>query len=138
MPHFTLEYSDNLRHLDARACLRAVNAALVRTGQFDEVDIKSRARSVAVFEVGVPAAAAPEDTARGIDAASHAGRPERAFAAGQLAVLTGRPPEVRQALTRCVLNALEAAIAPHPGLHLQVTVELVEIDRASYVKAVRP
>ncbi len=117
MPHFILHHSANLNELDVSRCLTAVNAALAASGHFEEIDIKSRAFPAAQFLVGVET--------RG-----------RAFVAGTLSVLTGRSDETRREMGEITLKALMSTIAPTSGLHIQVSVEVVEIQRETYAKSV--
>jgi 5-carboxymethyl-2-hydroxymuconate isomerase len=117
MPHLVIEYSENLALLDPAACLSSANAALVASGQFNEVDIKSRAYCVAAFRVG----------------AEDAGR---AFVAARLSILSGRSLETRQDLSQRVLQALQQNLPSATGLSTQVSVEVVEIDRSTYAKCV--
>ncbi len=118
MPHFTLEHSADVE-LDAMACLRAVNAALVATGHFKEVDIKSRAYRAEAFLVGTDPA-------------------PRAFVAGRLAVLPGRSDEVKAGISSAVLQALLGALPPPGAAQRQVSVEIVDLHRESYAKQVQP
>lgn len=117
MPHFTLEYSANLTDLDVTRCLAAVNGALAASGHFQEVDIKSRAFRADCFLVGVQAQG-------------------RAFVAGRLAVLTGRTEDTRRQMAEIALQALQPCVAAVPGLHIQVSVEVVEMQRDIYAKAI--
>jgi len=117
MPHLVIEYSENLALLDSAACLSSVNAALVASGQFDEVDIKSRAYCAAAFRIG----------------AEHAGR---AFVAARLSLLSGRNLETKQDLSQRILQALRQHLPSAPGLSTQVSVEVLEIDRSTYAKCV--
>ncbi|RZI59637.1 MAG: 5-carboxymethyl-2-hydroxymuconate Delta-isomerase [Rubrivivax sp.] len=117
MPHFVLHHSANLSDLDVNRCLAAVNAALAKSGHFEEIDIKSRAFQAEEFLVGVEA--------RG-----------RAFVAGTLSVLTGRSDERRREMGEIALRALVASVPPKSELHIQVSVEVVEIQRETYAKAV--
>lgn len=117
MPHFTLHYSANLPDLDVSRCLAGVNSALAASGHFDEIDIKSRAFKADDFRVGVEAYG-------------------RGFVAGTLAVLTGRSEETRREMGATALQALTACIQAPSGLHVQVTVDVVELEREVYAKAV--
>lgn len=117
LPHFTLQYSANLAHLDVKRCLAAVNADLARSGHFHEIDIKSRAIKAEEFQVGVEAEG-------------------RGFVAGQLAVLSGRSEETRREMGRIALDALLSCLSATPRLHVQVSVEVVEMHRDIYAKAV--
>ncbi|MEC4717717.1 5-carboxymethyl-2-hydroxymuconate Delta-isomerase [Noviherbaspirillum sp. CPCC 100848] len=117
MPHLFVEYSENLAQFDAAACLATANAELVASGHFEEVDIKSRACCVAAFRVG----SAPAG---------------RAFVAARLSILSGRSPEAKQDLSQRVLKALQQHLPSGTGLNTQLSVEVVDIDRSSYAKAV--
>ncbi len=116
MPHLTIEYTDNLPQFDADQVLMAVNQTLVSSGQFeDDIDIKSRAIRLSAFLVGTSTAG-------------------RAFVHAKLAILSGRSVETKQTLSKDLLGALHAACARPPGLHVQLCVEVQEIERASYAK----
>jgi 5-carboxymethyl-2-hydroxymuconate isomerase len=117
MPHLVLEYSENLEQFDAAACLAIANAALVASGQFEEADIKSRAFCVAAFRVG----SAPAGCA---------------FIAARLSILSGRSLETKQDLSQRVLQALQQQFLSGAGFNTQLSVEVIDIDRASYAKAV--
>ncbi len=116
MPHLTLEYTANLA-LAPAAALGAINAAAFDTGLFGEADIKSRAYCVDDFRIGIQPLA-------------------RAFAHVRIALLGGRSPEERKALADAVLAAMSATLQAPPGHELQLSVETVDLDRASYAKAV--
>ncbi|MGL6071405.1 5-carboxymethyl-2-hydroxymuconate Delta-isomerase [Craterilacuibacter sp.] len=115
MPHLNIEYSDNLPALDAGALLLAMNQALLASGQFDECDIKSRAQKMDAFRIGVSLS-------------------PRAFVHGRLSILDGRPHAIRQALSACLLQVLQQQCWP-AGLELQLSVEVLEIERTAYAKA---
>ena len=116
MPHLTIEYTDNLPQFDADQALLALNQALVVSGQFEEeVDIKSRAICLHAFLVGTSSTG-------------------RAFVHAKLAILSGRSIETKQALSKDLLGALHTAYVWPPGLHVQLCVEVQEIERASYAK----
>ena len=115
MPHLTLEYSANLNTFDAKATLLAVNTALAATGHFVEADIKSRSHRCDTFAVGT--ASAP-----------------RAFVHADLAILSGRPLETRRELSASVLAVLQAQCSAPAGVQLQLSVQVLEIERESYAK----
>jgi 5-carboxymethyl-2-hydroxymuconate isomerase len=117
MPHLTLEYSSNLNHLDPQASLNAINRTLVASGQFEELDIKSRALKFDDFVIGN----------------QHTGH---AFAHAKLAILTGRSVDTKRTLSEQVLATLQSSVPEHVGLAIQLCVEIVEIERESYTKAV--
>lgn len=117
MPHLVVEYSENLAQFESAACLAIVNAALVASGHFEEADIKSRACCVEAFQVGSESAG-------------------RAFIAARLSILSGRNLETKQDLSQLVLQALQQQLPAGMGLNTQVSVEVIDIDRNSYAKAV--
>lgn len=120
MPHLHLEYSDNLKQLDVETTLLRLNHALVGSGQFaQELDIKARAQAFSHFRVGV----APVD---------------RAFACVRLALLSGRSAEVKQQLSSSLLEVLKEAVRDASGLQVQLSVEVIDMDRESYVKVLLP
>lgn len=117
MPHLTIDYSNNLDASITPALLRTANAALLATGQFQEADIKSRAQGFDCFAVGTQVAA-------------------RGFVAARLAILSGRSSQIKREVADALLAALEAAITDDK-LELQISVEVVDIDRDSYAKRLR-
>lgn len=116
MPHLTLEYTANLA-IDPAAALTAINAAAFDSGLFGEADIKSCALCLGDFRTGVQTGA-------------------RAFAHLRIALLSGRSADERKQLANAALAALMATLVPPAGHELQLSVETVELDRASYAKAV--
>jgi len=117
MPHLTLEYTNNLNAINADRLLLALNQTLVDSGHFTDMDIKSRAIGLDTWRVGVSTA-------------------QHAFVHVKLAILSGRSPEVKSALSAALLRVLTDSckgIASHP---VQLCVEMLDIDRASYAKEV--
>ena len=117
MPHLTLEFTNNLSGFDAQKALLHMNKAIFQSGHFDEADIKSRAIPIDCFVIGT----SPEN---------------RAFIHAKLAVLSNRPPAVRQALSTMLLQELGGLLPEHRELHVQICVEILEIERDTYSKAV--
>lgn len=115
MPHLTIEYSDNLPQFDASHALMALNQALVASGQFEEIDIKSRAIRFTDFLVGTSTA-------------------NRAFVHAKLAILSGRSIEIKQELSKNLLSTLNGVCAWPAVLQVQLCVEVLEIERQSYAK----
>jgi 5-carboxymethyl-2-hydroxymuconate isomerase len=115
MPHLTLEYSNNLPQFDADAALLAMNQTLLASGQFEEVDIKSRAIPMGSFLIGT----------------SHTGR---AFVHAKLALLSGRSVEIKQEISQNLLDTLQAVCDWPQALQVQLCVEVQEIERQSYAK----
>ncbi|MEC5398278.1 5-carboxymethyl-2-hydroxymuconate Delta-isomerase [Uliginosibacterium sp. H1] len=117
MPHLVIEYTGNLGAVfDPDAALRAANASLIASGVFEPGHIKSRAVALTHFRVG------------DCDA-------DQAFIHAELRLHDGRSAETRQALGRGVASALQSVCRTKPGLHVQITVEVLELQRAFYMKA---
>lgn len=115
MPHLTIEYSDNLPGFDARAALAHANQMLDASGLFREIDIKSRILICPQFQVGLA------DGGRG-------------FIHARLAILPGRTDQQKADLGQAVLHALRQHLPALPDIHVQISVELYELDTVSYAK----
>ena len=116
MPHLTIEYSANLPHYPKAETLTALNAALCAHPQVqDEADLKTRFIVADSFEIGIAPA-------------------NRAFVHAQLRLLAGRTPEAKKDLSERVAEVLRR-LSPKPaGVMVQLSVEIVDMDRGSYVK----
>lgn len=117
MPHLHMEYTANLPELKAEVALLRMNNALVASGQFSaEHDIKSRAVKHETFRVGT-------------------GIGEQGFVHVKLALLSGRSPEIKKQLADSLLAVIQD-LGPWPtGVSVQLCVEILDIDRDSYAKA---
>lgn len=115
MPHLTIEYSDNLPGFDPRAALTHVNQMLDASGLFQEIDIKSRIIACPVFQVGLA------DSGRG-------------FIHARIAIMPGRTDQQKADLTQAVLHALRQQLPTLADVHVQISVELYQLDAASYAK----
>lgn len=116
MPHLTLEYTDNIPQFQAGQMLGQLNKALLDSGQFEEADIKSRALKLDTYAIG--------NAKQG-----------RGFIHIKIALLSGRTPQVKQALSASLLATLQQGAVWPTEMALQLSVEVLEIDRASYSKA---
>jgi 5-carboxymethyl-2-hydroxymuconate isomerase len=116
MPHLTVEYTGNLPQLNASHVLMALNQALVASGQFEEVDVKSRAVRLDTFLIGT----SPDN---------------RAFVHARLALLSGRNAQTKRELSDSLLRVLKEACEWPAGLHVQLCAEVLEIEREPYAKA---
>jgi 5-carboxymethyl-2-hydroxymuconate isomerase len=116
MPHLTIEYTDNLPQFNANEALEALNKTLVASGQFEEIDIKSRAIRISTFLVGT----SPDD---------------RAFVHVKLAILSGRSIQIKHELSESLLLVLKAMCEWPAKTHVQLCVEVQEIERESYSKS---
>ncbi|NMM80679.1 5-carboxymethyl-2-hydroxymuconate isomerase [Acidovorax sp. SRB_14] len=116
MPHLIVEYSQNLAPFPEAEALSELNAAVTASPEIaDEADLKSRFVLADSFEVGTAPA-------------------QRAFMHAQLRLLSGRSPEAKKDLSERVAGVLRR-LAPKPaGVMVQLSVEVVDMDRGSYVK----
>ncbi|WP_112661880.1 5-carboxymethyl-2-hydroxymuconate Delta-isomerase [Microvirga flavescens] len=117
MPHLKLEYTKNLRGFDEEAALLQLNKALAGSGHFDEIDIKSRAVALDHFVIGT----APN---------------KRAFVHAKLSLMSGRTPDIKKSLSMMLLEELKSIYPSSPDTHIQLCVEILEINREIYAKAV--
>jgi 5-carboxymethyl-2-hydroxymuconate isomerase len=115
MPHLTLEYTDNLSTFKPANALLTLNRVLVASDEFQENDIKSRALPLHTFLVGT-------------------GSIDYAYIHVKLALLSGRSAEKKSALSNALLSALREASGDSEHRPLKLTVEIVDLDRASYAK----
>ena len=116
MPHLTVEYSHNLSNFPQAQVLSELNAAVTSSPEIaDEADLKSRVRQVQQFAVGT----APD---------------QRAFVHAQLRLLAGRSPEAKADLTERIAAVLRRFTPRPEGVLVQLSVEIVDMDRPSYVK----
>ncbi|PIB49904.1 5-carboxymethyl-2-hydroxymuconate Delta-isomerase [Pseudomonas sp. 2822-17] len=117
MPHLHLEYTANLTDLAVDKTLLRLNNVLMASGQFgSELDIKSRAVKLESFQVGTSLN-------------------PRGFIAVKLSLLSGRSPQVKQQLSQSLLAALQDLGDWPAALQVQLSVQLVDMDRDSYSKA---
>ncbi len=116
MPHLTIEYSGNLPHYPEAETLNALNATLCEHPEVqDESDLKTRFVVADSFEIGTAPA-------------------QRAFVHAQLRMLSGRTPAAKKELSERIAAVLRER-TPHPqGVLVQLSVEVVDMDRGSYVK----
>jgi 5-carboxymethyl-2-hydroxymuconate isomerase len=120
MPHLTLEFSENVApRVDCAAAFASLHTALMEFETFPLADIKSRAVCHRIYCVGNGAEA-------------------NGFVHLTLALLSGRDISVRQRMTEACLKILTQVVAVDDGdpdaLRINVSVELREMDRATYGK----
>lgn len=117
MPHVVLEYSANvLETVDHTALFGELHQAVLELQAFPQLDIKSRAMRCTDYYMGD-------------------GSPEAAFVHLRFSLLAGRDISVRQRLVQTCMRVLTAYFAGSIAqLQCQVTVELREMDRATYAK----
>jgi 5-carboxymethyl-2-hydroxymuconate isomerase len=116
MPHLTLEHTANLTNTICYAALfKALHQILAETADVDLNNCKSRAVPLAHYRVGD-------------------GDARHAFAHLEIR-LFDRPPAVKTELGERSLACLRRHLThPTPDLTLQLTVEIVDVERAAYFK----
>jgi len=117
MPHLTVEYCTELADDFApRELLKVLNRTLIASGLFSATDIKSRAIALDTVLVGD-------------------GAPDR-FIHIEVALLSGRPLDVRRQLAEALVNSAELELDDSVRRPLQVSVEVRELDKDCYAKRV--
>jgi len=115
VPHLVLEYSANVPdRTDLRRVLLDLHEALLASALFERKDLKSRAVRHEVFAVAD-------------------GAEDRPFVALSIAILEGRPDEVKAALSEAALDVLVRAFPKLvAGGRGAISVEVRDLHRASY------
>ena len=117
MPHLIVEFSDNLTGFPAKQILAELNTAVVASGQVqDETDLKSRTVRTSQFAIGTDRAAS------------------RGFVHAELRLLTGRTPEIKRDLSDRIAAVLRELTPKPEGMLVQLSVDIVDMDRAAYYK----
>ena len=118
MPHFVLEYSDNiLEEVDFKDFFERLHTLLVENGPFNLSAIKSRAIRHQQFSVAD-------------------GKESNAFVHLTLSIFKGRDLSIRQAVGEKILSFLKGEFArSFEKLNCSYTVEIKEIDKDTYFKA---
>jgi 5-carboxymethyl-2-hydroxymuconate isomerase len=120
MPHTTVEYSGTLADaLDKPGFGKALHEALVTVAGGRAGGCKTR-------------------FVRHDDLWIADGGPHHAMIHVEVAILSGRTPETKRALTEAVLAALRAHTAPTPQYAVQFSVDLRDLDREAYARHEEP
>ena len=118
MPHLIVEFSDNLTGFPAKQILAELNTAVVASGQVqDETDLKSRTVRTSQFAIGTDSTA------------------PRGFVHAELRLLAGRTPEMKRDLSDRIGAVLREHTPKPDGMLVQLSVDIVDMDKASYFKA---
>ncbi|WP_394781789.1 5-carboxymethyl-2-hydroxymuconate Delta-isomerase [Undibacterium sp.] len=119
MPHLIIEYSYGLfADGDVDATLQELNVALIASGSIHkESDLRSRMRQLDAIRVGTEPG-------------------ERGFIYAQLRMLPGRTAAMRAELSQRIAEVIFRRAARPKGMMVQMSVEVVEMERESYVKEV--
>lgn len=118
MPHLHIEYTANLVDFPATQILAELNQAVTGSPEIaDEAGLKSCCTVRSCYAIGT----APQ---------------ARAFVHAQLRLLSGRTAEAKQDFVQRIATVLRR-LTPHPeGVQVQLSVEIVDMDRPSYLKEV--
>ena len=121
MPHLRLEYTGNVsQQVRADELLPALHRLLARVAGIQAGNCKSRLVRLSEYCVG-------------------GGEAGHAFVHLEIRVLEGRAPEVKREIGERSLAVLEEYFAPaRSESELQITVEVIDMQRASYFKAAAP
>ena len=116
MPHLIVEYSGNLAGFPEAQALTELNLAVTGSPEVaDESDLKTRFVLADSFEIGTAPA-------------------NRAFVHAQLRLLSGRSPAAKRDLSERIAYVLRS-LSPRPAdIEVQLSVEIVDMDRGSYTK----
>lgn len=116
MPHMYVEYSNNLQGIQEGTLMDALNAAVCGHATVaDEADVKTRIAKLNDYRIGLNTAG-------------------RAFAHVELRLMAGRTPEVKKELSDRIAAVLKAHIPAQHGLDVQLSVDIVDMDKPSYFK----
>ncbi|OTG75117.1 5-carboxymethyl-2-hydroxymuconate isomerase [Acinetobacter sp. ANC 4169] len=118
MPHIHLEYSDNVKNLEAKPILLAINKALVEGAYVGAAnELKSRAICQHDFVIGL------EDTSQ-------------AYVHAKVSLLTGRSVELQQQIAQVILQTLEQHVPAQSQVRVQLCVEILEMQKTTYSKKI--
>jgi 5-carboxymethyl-2-hydroxymuconate isomerase len=115
MPHLFIDYSDNLP-LDEAALMVQLNTAVCAHPTVAvEHDLKTRTTRQSSYRIGRH----PE---------------QRAYVHAELRLLAGRSDAVKKALSDAIAAVLRECTPHPPGMLVQLSVEIADMDRGSYYK----
>lgn len=118
MPQITVEYSQGLADaFDRRAFALALHPLAAELIASKLASFKTRFYAIDEGVIGD-------------------GAPSHAMVHVDFRLLSGRPPELKQRLGAAVLELARAHLRAVPGVDIQVTVEVRELDRPHYHKLV--
>ena len=116
MPHMYVEYTNNLQGVQEAALMEALNTAVCGHATVsDEADVKTRIAQLGDYRIGLNSAG-------------------RAFAHVELRLMAGRTAEVKNELSDRIAAVLKAQIPTQAGLDVQLSVDIVDMEKPSYFK----
>lgn len=118
MPHIHLEYSDNIKLPDVKPILLALNQAMVDGAYVGSAnELKSRAICQQDYVIGL------DD-------------PSQAYVHAKVSLLTGRSLELQHEIAQVLLSTLQQHLAEQNQLSVQICVEILEMQKATYAKKI--
>ena len=116
MPHMYVEYSNNLQGINDGALMEALNQAVCSHPTVaDEADVKTRIAKLNDYRIGLNTAS-------------------RAFVHVELRLMAGLTPEVKKELSDRIAAVLKAQIPAQSGLDVQLSADIVDMDKPCYFK----
>lgn len=116
MPHITVEYSGSLAE------------------GFERPALAKELHETTVTLAGGRAGGCKTRFLRLDDTFIADGSPHYAMIHVEIALLSGRTPEIKHALAGAALELVRAHTAPHPRFEVQFSVEVRDLDRETYVR----
>lgn len=118
MPHLHIEYTDNLSGLNERELMQEINAVVCAHPTVpDEADVKARIACLDMNKVYI--GTQPDN---------------RGFVHVELKLMAGRSTEAKKQMSDGISEALRRLV-PHPdGLMVQLSVDVADMDKATYFK----
>ena len=118
MPHLRVEYTHNLHgSLSPQPLLQALTAAVCASAEIaDEADVKARIVALEQWQIGT------------------AQTPARAFVHAELRLLSGRSAEAKKDFSDRIAAVLRQHIRAPEGLQVQLSVDIVDMERPCYFK----
>lgn len=114
MPHTTVDYSESLTEtFDRRGFALALHPLVATVISTQTAGCRTYFRRIE-------------------EAVIADGGPEQAVIRIEVAILSGRAPEVKAELSEAVLELARKHTAAAPGLIVQTSVEITDLDRTSY------
>jgi 5-carboxymethyl-2-hydroxymuconate isomerase len=117
MPHLTLEYTNNItQRVDAHDLFSKLHSILTEVAEINIENCKSRVIALDQFYMGD-------------------GSATNAFVHLRIALFEGRPLVLKEIIGKQCLHTLEVYFAPAIAeMHIQLTVEIEDINKQSYFK----
>lgn len=117
MPHLIIEHDGQLT-FNGDQLIAHLNQALVDSGHFGEIDIKTRLYMADHARIGT------------VDE-------PRSFLHCTLRLMPGRSSTIQQELAQLLVSTIDDFLAPSPTINVHITAETVELNTPHYAKIIR-